>query len=711
MSRNGQHAPSLLSSTLNEFTLYLRHTFGNSLRYVGTTTKLDGDPHLVRDIDVLVVLTRLNEGHIRHVWRTITLLRAKSNAFLDCRIYSEDDLARIPSLDRFLLSRFLEDHYGANPFMDFQPAPNDLRPECRTRIKEQEKRILQMVPRVAANPDRLRELAQSTYDAIRAYLVFEGHPCACKEEACDTFCERYPQFSEARSIYDGYLYPQSKLNLPELIEDALVLVKHLAYRSESYAIRDELVLVNTPSSLTPHPRDDYLQYDANMPLGLVCLSSYLESLKLPVRILDAYALNLGAASTVDALVAGNGIPRLVGFNAASPNIHVVHRIARYLKRISADITVICGGPHASLAKEHTLSTGDVDFVVAGEGELALAQLTHAVLAGDMKSAKAVPGVYSRSGSSVVGSPQTLEFDLASMPLPRFDHLPLDRYFSKRKRLFIHTSRGCSFRCVYCSVPRCWGSKVREIPMASLFAHLESIVHHHHPDELQIVDDNFSHKHGQIIAEFCSSLQNRAIRVKWKCQVRADQLSVEVIPVMAAAGCFEVDMGVESGSPSIQQYIRKGLDLEKTKKVVRALRENGIVAKAFFIVGFPDESYQQVADTINYAVELKGHGLSDVAFFPAMPFPGTEMADKSGTTVYQGAIIDDTASFGLSFANVRLRKYSARPEVSLNQLFTPEQLRQLVKFSYDRFESSQAVSDLQREFQAYVEQEEALIYGI
>ena len=88
-----------------------------------------------------------------------------------------------------------------------------------------------------------------------------------------------------------------------------------------------------------------------------------------------------------------------------------------------------------------------------------------------------------------------------------------------------------------------------------------------------------------------------------------------------------------------------------------------------------------------------------------------MADKSGTTVYQGAIIDDTASFGLSFANVRLRKYSARPEVSLNQLFTPEQLRQLVKFSYDRFESSQAVSDLQREFQAYVEQEEALIYGI
>ncbi len=140
----------------------------------------------------------------------------------------------------------------------------------------------------------------------------------------------------------------------------------------------------------------------------------------------------------------------------------------------------------------------------------------------------------------------------------------------------------------------------------------------------------------------------------------------------------------------------------------------MVSKAFFMLGFPEETHDQLADTINFAVDLKALGLTDVAFFPTMPFPGTQLAqvakDMTGKEVLQGAVMDDTVIRDRSFANHRLRKYSAKPEVSVNERFTPQELRFLAKFAYERFESGTRVSNLQEEFKSYLEQEETLVYG-
>ena len=704
---------SLVGAVMTEFVKRLRLTFGSHLCYVGSTTASDDDSG---DIDVLVELHQLSDTHIRHVWNIISTLRSTWNIALDCRIRSSKDLRTLPLLETYLLSLFLQDYFGKNPFPKDTPSPTEIQDACRRRIEQQEQRILALLPRVALEHSRLREIAQSVFDAARALLVLNGTPQVNKRDACDALVALSPAFDEIRSIYEGYLNFSAVRNIPVFIADALSLVKHLAYRAQSYPLRAFVLLVNIPSTVTPHPLDDLVGHDANMPLGLVCVASYLITSGVNAQILDAYALNLSASGVIDEIAKPRVLPRVVGLNSASPNIDVVFAIAKYLKRIDERITVVCGGLHATLAPQHTLSLPFIDYIVSGEGELPFTALCQHVIAHQSEPPPVIPGVYRRGDAGTpVGSPNPNALPLQELPRPRFDLLPLrEVYFQRRQRLYIHTTRGCRFRCVYCSVHKFWNGSVKEVPMPVLLDHIDYAIHSFHPSEFQIVDDDFSHKRGDRILEFCRAIHARSMAFRWKCQVRADQLSADHVSAMREAGCFEVDIGIESGNPTIQHQIKKGLQLDRTREFVKALHDSGIIAKGFFILGFPSESSAQIQDTINFAIELKPLGLADVAFFPAMPFPGTELGELAGRLfgheVLRGAVMDPAVSRDTSFASYRLRKYAAMPEVSLNAHYTPHDLRVLAKFAYEHFEHAVLVAHLDSEFLTYNQKEEALLYG-
>src|SRR5690606_35778111 len=131
-------------------------------------------------------------------------------------------------------------------------------------------------------------------------------------------------------------------------------------------------------------------------------ASYLDAQDITIEILDSYAENLGTLSTIDRIFAGPSIPRIVGLNASSPNIHIAHQLAKYLKRINPSIVVVCGGPHASLAAEHTLSTRTIDYVVHGEGEIPFCQLVKTIL-NDHRDSRVtdIPGVLSLAATKTL----------------------------------------------------------------------------------------------------------------------------------------------------------------------------------------------------------------------------------------------------------------------------------------------------------------------
>lgn len=693
----------------SSFVNYMRNTFGDSLKYIGTTTKFQTETEQIRDVDVMVVFESMFESTIAYSWKIISILHAKYNIFIDARLYEKKDLDNIPEVNQYLLKHCLEDLFEKNPFKNFEISEEKLRHHCKERIKKQKEEIVKIIPRIAGDSNQVSKIAQCVYDAIRAFLIIEGTPTADKKLAHDRIIEKYPRLSLLEDIYKAYLEPNSVVDITGFILDSLALVSQLVYKSSKKTTHNEVLLINTPSSFISHPRNDYLKYDHNMPLGLICLSAYLKHQGIKVNVLDAYAENLDVLNIIDKIFSEKEVPKIIGINSASPNIDIVHKIAHYIKLVDEDIIVVCGGSHASLATEHTLSTGDIDYVIAGEGEIPLFKLIEKVFNGEKPND--IPGVYYKSSDEIIGLPNKEFLEVSKLPAPDFDSLPLDKYFDHKKRVYIHTSRGCDCKCIFCSVPRMCGEKIRVLPIETIEAHVEKILKKHNPEEFQIVDDNFSHGKGKQIHQFCRSIKQRKWNFKWKCQVRADQLDEDTIKTMAKSGCFEIDMGIESGDPEIQQYIRKKLNLEKTKKVVSIIYRFGISSKAFFMLGFPKESYEQIKNTINYAIDLKKKGLTDLAIFPVMPFPGTEISRLTDKTVFQGAVIDETEIFSKSFAGYRLQKYSAKPEISLNSEFDPDALRMLVKFAYERFKYEKEVLDCRQEFNDFKESAEIEKYGI
>lgn len=699
---------------LEEYVLRLHYTFGEGLVYVGTTTETQQDGPPNGDIDVMVVFETLTVAHLEYCELIVQRLMQQYNVPLDTRLVSRSQVESIedpaiPPLNRYLLRLFLTDLYGSNPFAAYAIESPDLKRICLQRMRDQVPKVMEALSLVSWDVGQIRHVCQAVFDAVRAFLVLEDKPCASKESAVAEM-RAYHGFPELESLYESYAHPNEVSIMSELLLDAHAFVQHLLLRATLQPPNEDVVLVNTPSSVVPHPRDDYLRRDPNMPLGLLCVASYCQSEGLAVSILDGYAENLGAFSTIDRLFSGERAPKVVAMNCSSPNVHIAHRIARYIKRISPLTVVVCGGAHATLAPEHTLSTGDVDYVVVGEGEIPFAELVRGVLANSSGSDMYLSGIGQLVGGKYVSTPNSEALDLASMTPPDFSLLPLDRYFSVRRRLYVHTTRGCAYRCVYCSVPKCWHG-VREIPIEDILAHVKDSVERFNPDEIQIVDDNFSHRKGRIIRSFCEGYADRGLSVRWKCQARADQLDDELVALMASTNCFEIDLGVETGSPEMQKYIRKNLDLERTEGVVASVASHGIFCKAFVMLGFPNETYAQIAETLNYSVTLKKAGLGDVAFFPVMPFPGTDIAAESGVVVFQGATVDEADVLDMTFAGRRLRKYSAKPEVSLNRLFTPDTLRLLVRFAYEMFTIGAPTEDLEKDFVEFLQYEEGGIYGV
>jgi radical SAM superfamily enzyme YgiQ (UPF0313 family) len=716
MNQNTQtrHKDSL-KILLEEFQMHIQCTFEKKLKYIGTTTNLHRRLERIRDIDLLVVLEEINEGYINYFINIINKLHNRYNILLDARIYSSHEIKAgelIPSLNKYLLKISLRDIFGKNPFAGFNVSEEELKQNCHIIINEQANKVRSIVPRVITSQYQLKEISQYAFDALRAFLILAGKPTASKEAAYNLFTERYPEFPEIKEIYNAYIDPGTVINVSGFVVDVMSFIKHLKYKVDKKETCKKVLLINTPSRQIPHPSDNSLKFDNNMPLGLVYVGTYLKKMGIDVEILDAYAENLGAYSTIDRIFSNGKIPLVIGLNSSSPNIHIVHKIADFIKRIYPDVQIVVGGPHASIAAEHTLSNSNIDYIVKGEGEIPFYNLVSRLFNDGKVDAGNLPKAVLKKGYNNFGKEiETVNAELDSIPCPDFSLLPLEsRYFQNKKRLYIHTTRGCSYNCIYCSVPRVW-KKVREMPIEKLLDDIEELNARFAPEEYQIVDDNFSHKRGEMIRKFCAGLEKRKIKIKWKCQVRADFINIDLIEQMGKAGCFEIDFGIESGNAEIQKFIRKGLSLEKIPPIIEAVKRNGIASKAFMMLGFPNEKYSHIADTINYALKLKEAGLDGVAFFPVMPFPGTEIAQLTNKKFLQGAIIDDSVIKENTSSNFKLRKYSAKPEISLNRNFSPDELRFLVKFAYQIFENPFEIKNLKKEFSDFVRMEEKEIYGV
>jgi len=404
-----------------------------------------------------------------------------------------------------------------------------------------------------------------------------------------------------------------------------------------------ILLVNPKSKLPIDTR-------TSPPLGLAYLAAVSEGEGHQVLVHDGDVEDLPLKAAVHEFM-----PQVVGITANTTQITAAWRDADLVKGVG-DAAVILGGPHPTCLPEESVLKPSVDVVVRSEGEAAWLDLLSILDSGmpvaewaaqnpGSESEERLAGLsYQDESGQVINLPDRTPIPvetLDAMPLPAWHLFNLDRYTNLQPTvdrveghsLPILTSRGCPYRCTYCSQigPRRWRARSVE----SVVAEWRWLVREQGVGEIGVLDDSFNIDRQRVL-DICQRLVDEGLnQVPWIMinGIRANLADEQILGAMVRAGCIRTAFGVESGNQAIlDSVVDKHLTLDQVRAAFKAAQAVGMETIGFFIVGLPGETEATMDDTIRLACELD----PVVANFSiATPFPGTQMYE---TVKAQGRIL-------------------------------------------------------------------------
>jgi radical SAM superfamily enzyme YgiQ (UPF0313 family) len=333
-------------------------------------------------------------------------------------------------------------------------------------------------------------------------------------------------------------------------------------------------------------------------------------------------------------------PRYYITHATAPTLTNDMRGAALARSLGA--TTIAIGTHVSPAAVDTLRAYPaLDFVVRGEPEETVQELVATLeeirARGSASAAAAaaatspwahgcdtlasVQGIaFRREGRIVVTDDRPFIEDLDTLPVPRYELLPLERYkvpFIGGRYAFVVTSRGCPASCRFCIKHVTYQNSFRLRSPQHILREVQRLVelgttHVHFEADL------FTMNREQAVG-LCEALIEAGTPVTWTCNSRVDFVDRELLQTMARAGCTMIAWGIESGALEILQRARKGIQPERVEQALRWSKAAGIRNYGYFILGLPGETEETIERTIAFSKRLP---LDLALFHIAVPYPGT-----------------------------------------------------------------------------------------
>ena len=368
---------------------------------------------------------------------------------------------------------------------------------------------------------------------------------------------------------------------------------------------------------------------------------------------------------------GADSPDVVGITGTTHNLAEVRLAAETVKSVSADITVCLGGPHVDAFPEQALALACLDVAIRGEGEVAFVQYLEALEAG--AGFEGVSGLIYRSKDGIKSKPPAaLLPDLDALPYPARDLLnPADYcYVLGKKSTFttILTTRGCPYRCIFCSTPH--GTCRLRTP-DSIVDEMESCLKQG-AEEIHFIDDTFNIRPGRIQA-VAEEILKRGLKVRWSFRGRVDTIDAESLRIARRAGCERIHYGIETGTDEGLTVLRKQITTEQARHALELTRKAGITTVTYFIIGCPHEHrMQDILRTVNFAIRIN----PDFAMFNVLAiYPHTELFDMAvargliDDQLWSGFVTDPTPDFRMRF---------------WDEFFDAEELAGFLKLCYRKF---------------------------
>jgi hypothetical protein len=346
------------------------------------------------------------------------------------------------------------------------------------------------------------------------------------------------------------------------------------------------------------------------PIGVLSLAAVVEARGITPRILDLNRLHFEhswpnphqyrrvdfCSFTVGKLSSFE--LDVVGLSTMCSTYPLSLRIARELKRSRPRVTIVLGGPQASVVDTLTLEAFPfVDVVVRGEAEETFPRVLDAFEGKDQL--KNVPGVTFRDRGKVIRNPNAPAItDLDSLPLPAFHLYP---GMDKGRYIPLEVGRGCPFSCTFCSTNDFFRRRFRLKSPWRLLEHMTFLVEAYGVTQFDLIHDMFTVDRRKVV-DFCEALLRSKKDFTWSCSARTDCVDDGLIALMSKAGCRGIFFGIETGSPRMQKIIDKGLDLGEAASVVESTGKHGIRVTTAVISGFPEEQREDFKASLNFLMD-------------------------------------------------------------------------------------------------------------
>jgi radical SAM superfamily enzyme YgiQ (UPF0313 family) len=277
-------------------------------------------------------------------------------------------------------------------------------------------------------------------------------------------------------------------------------------------------------------------------------------------------------------------------------------------------TVIMGGPHATLDPHALISTGHVDSVIVGEGEVSFLKLINEIEAG-----KAIDKIV--EGEKID--------NLDDLPFPDRDLYNMNRILNgsgifpyPNRYIGIVASRGCFYNCSFCQPleRKIFGRKVRMRSITNIIDEVKDVIKRYDANFIMFECDTLTTKKAWAL-ELCKEMKH--IGIRWGAQSRADTLDDELAREMHKAGCMVLFIGFESGSQRMLKLLRKGITPEKSITAGKICRDNKILIFANYMLGMPTETKADLDMTYKMIKKIKPE-LHSPSYFA--PIPGSDLFD-------------------------------------------------------------------------------------
>jgi radical SAM superfamily enzyme YgiQ (UPF0313 family) len=359
-----------------------------------------------------------------------------------------------------------------------------------------------------------------------------------------------------------------------------------------------------------------------IPLGLACISAYLkrENKGIEVRILDANCQDIYADFKADTDV--------IGIGAVTQDLPLAVKFAEFV-RSRCRVPLVLGGVHITTCPD---LPEQFDIGVIGEGEITMSEIMKQETWVQEEIAK-IPGTCHRvDGKTVLAPPRKLADPLDTLPIPDRDAFNLDWYLQPRRLIPYHTgvtltlmsSRGCPFKCVFCSTKTNW-QRFRGHSAERVVEEVELLVNKYGAQYIHLFDDLFiaNRKRFNAIHE---GIVKKGLnkKVKFMCLIRSDLIDDEMMTKLKEMGVVTTGIGMESGNERVLRFLKQdSTTVEENARAIELHAKYGISIMGTFMVGNPNETEEEMLETLAFIRRFRNVPYFQPLSYIAAVFPGTE----------------------------------------------------------------------------------------